>query len=445
MPNILKIFQRKSLKEIFTPNTIAKLTYVKRVELENELLSNINIPGKQIILYGHSGSGKTTLIRKILHDQKINFVQIHCTSDTTINDIILDTFDNLDRFYISEKQSNKSYSITNSLKLEYKSISAEISTKQDFSSEEKMVRLLPPRLTTQKLAKFLGEINAVWIIEDFHKVSYVEKRKIADILKIFIDIANDFPYVKIICIGAVGSARELIDIDSNLYPRITELHVPLLSEKEIKTIINHGCEILNISMSENLIKKISFYSNRLASLTHQMCYDICYSNQILKQQYRHKTIGDKYFKNAIESYLNKNSDTLKGIYDSCVKRQLAWYILRTFTSIEKDSVRFEEIKNRVCQKQRIYTDNEIKKELEELSSPSINIIRYDVNSDCYSFSTPFWGAFLKMQSTIENTNRNNKKNKHKKFIIKNQNDIDADVYNAFLEKLEELKKLMNTN
>lgn len=83
----------------------------------------------------------------------------------------------------------------------------------------------------------------------------MKKKKIADILKIFIDAANDYPNVKIICIGAVGSARELINLDSNLYPRITELHVPLLSGQEIKEIINQGCKLLNISMSDNLIEK----------------------------------------------------------------------------------------------------------------------------------------------------------------------------------------------
>lgn len=222
------------------------------------------------------------------------------------------------------------------------------------------------------------------------------------------------------------------------------MHVPLLSGQEIKEIINQGCKLLNISMSDNLIEKISYYSNRLASLTHQMCYDICDSNKIHKQQYKHKRIGDKYFKSAIESYVNKNSDTLKGIYDSCVKRQLAWYILKTFVTIERDSIRFSEIQNRVCQKQRSYTDEEIMKELDELSSAAINIIRYDNNSDRYSISTPFWGAFLKMQIAIEDANRNNNKNKNKrkKLILKNQNDIDADVYNVLLERMEEFKRLM---
>ena len=111
-------------------------------------------------------------------------------------------------------------------------------------------------------------------------------------------------------------------------------------------------------------------------------------------------------------------------------------------TLGKDSIRITEIQNRVCQRQRSYTEDEIMTELEELSSAGVNIIRYDSNSDGYSISTPFWGAFLKMQLALEEANRNKFKNKNKrhKLILKNQNDIDADVYNVLLERIEEFRK-----
>lgn len=433
-----RLIKPSKLIDIFTPNTIARLTYIRRKNLENSLSLNLSIPGKQIIIYGDSGSGKTTLLKKILSDNKTKSIQIHCSSDTTFNDIILDTFDSLNPYYTKEKNISLLQSISSALKSDYKILSTEIGINNKVSSEEKKERLLPPRLTPQKLAKFLGAIEAVLILEDFHKVSNEEKKKIADILKIFIDTANDFPKVKIVCIGAVGSANELIKLDSNLYPRIAELHVPLLLESEIKALVKRGCDILNISMSDNLVEKISYYSNRLASLTHQMCYDICCSNNILKTQYKQKRIDDRYFQDAINSYINRNSDTLKNIYDSCVKRSLAWYILKTFVTKMKDSIKFEEIRSGVCQNQRAYTDEDIRKELEELSAVTINIIRYDKNSDKYSISTPFWGAFLKIQIATEDLNRM-KKNKRKNLVLKNQDDFDADVLNIMLKIIEGYK------
>ncbi len=56
------IFRSYKLSDVFTPSTVAKLTYVERKDVESDLIRNIGIPGLQIVLYGHSGSGKSTLI-----------------------------------------------------------------------------------------------------------------------------------------------------------------------------------------------------------------------------------------------------------------------------------------------------------------------------------------------------------------------------------------------
>lgn len=431
------------LADVFTPNTTATVTYIQRSTIEEEFHKNIDIIGRQIIIYGHSGSGKTTLTRRMLKILGVNFIITHCESATTFNDLLLSAFDKLDRFYISQKESNTSYSVSASMKAEYKSMSAEISKQNTTSYSEISVRVVPPQLTPQKLAQFLGEVNAVWIIEDFHKINEDEKTRLADILKIFIDAANDYPKVKIICIGAVGSARELVTLDTNLYPRISEVHVPLLSESEIKEIINIGCRCLHIEMSDSLIEKIVFYSNQLASLTHQMCYEICFKNNIKNTKSFKKHIDDDQFKNAIQGYINNNSDTLKGIYESITKNKLVWYILKTIVSVEKEAITFEEIKSRINTKNHSFPDVDIISELNKLSEETVGILRYNSNSEKYSIATPFWGAFLKMQLAIEQAEhdkrRKNKRNKN--LILKNQDDIDADVYDLLLQQLKLLKKI----
>ena len=80
----------------------------------------------------------------------------------------------------------------------------------------------------------MGEGEIVWLIEDFHKVSSEEKVRIADVIKIFVDNANDYSSSKIICIGACQSAHELIKLDPNLRTRVSEVSVPLLKDEEIK-------------------------------------------------------------------------------------------------------------------------------------------------------------------------------------------------------------------
>jgi hypothetical protein len=419
---INRFFKNNILNEIFTPNTTAKLTYVKRQIIEEDLEKYLDLPGKQIVLYGHSGSGKTTLLGNKLRETNYNYIKTHCESNTTFDDLLMQAFDELNRFYISEKTTNSQYSISSESKLEFKFLGTKINEQEQISSGNKKTRIVPPQLTTQKLTKFLGEINCIWVIEDFHKVKSEEKLRIADVIKIFIDAANDYPKVKIICIGAVGTARELLELDNNLNNRVAELHVPLLNENEIKSIIDKGFDLMNTSISNELKDKIVYYSNNLGSITHQICYDICYHSNIKKSKFLTKTLKDSSFKIAINSYVKKNSDTFSKIYDKIVCQKYGWNVLKTFETLEKDNLTINEILEKIPVSKKP-KEIELYEYLLHLGSAEYKeIIRYDKDSKKYSISSPFFKAFLNMkialeQSELDDRNRKKKNKRSQKYLI----------------------------
>lgn len=103
-------FQKFLTRDVFTPTISAKLTFVERDEINDQLVDAITQPGKQIIVYGHSGSGKTTLLVNKLNQLYENYVTTRCTESSTLEQIILDAFDQLDKYYTSEitkKQAGK--------------------------------------------------------------------------------------------------------------------------------------------------------------------------------------------------------------------------------------------------------------------------------------------------------------------------------------------------
>lgn len=414
MTNYFKrLFFKTTLNDIFTPNTVAKLTYVNRNSIEEDLEKYLELPGKQIILYGHSGSGKTTLLTNKLKDQNINFIKTHCESNTTFNDLLLQAFDELNRFYTLEKSLSSTYTISSEAKADFKFIGSKIGESNSISSGVKSQRIVPIQLTPQKLAKFLGEIKSVWIIEDFHKVADVEKTRIADVVKIFIDSANQFPNVKIICIGAVGTARELIELDNNLNNRVAELFVPLLTNEEIKSIVEKGFNLLNVRINTELKDKIVYYSNNLASITHQICYDICFHSNIKKTKFFSDFLNNNAFKIAINSYVRKNSDTFTKIYDTIVCQSYGWNVLKTFEYSEKEYLSFNEIKNKIPAKKRP-PDEELINYMGQLGTLEYKeIIRYDKSSQKYSIASPFFSAFLKMKFALEKNEQQDTKNRRR--------------------------------
>ena len=399
----MRLFRRKKLKNVFTPSSIAKLTYIVRKELEKDLEKFLDLPGMQIVLYGHSGCGKSTLINNKLDELKIKKITTRCDSDTTFNDIIIRAFDKLNIFYNCEKTQKSTTTIKGELSTKYKEIGSLLSSNLTSENGSVEKRALPLLLTPQRLAEFMGAVNCVWIIEDFHKVKDDEKKKIADVLKIFIDTTNEFKesHLKIICIGAVGTARELVELETNLSTRIAEIYVPLLKENELGEIIEKGFKLLNISHKNGLKDKIIYYSNNLASICHQICYDICYNREIHKTKIFPVNIFEKDFKQAVSSYVRKNTDTFTKIYDKVSADTNKKNILISLVNTEKEYSNENEIQREFKKLQNfvkpLFTEN-----LNELCTINYDeVLRYDRNSKRFSFSSPFFQAFVKMKLALE--------------------------------------------
>lgn len=331
------------------------------------------------------------------------------------------------------------------LESEYHSIKMSIGREESQEKCVTMSRLLPPQLTPQKLAQFMGKAGIVWIIEDFHKVADSEKKRIADVIKIFVDNANDYSISKIICIGACESAHELVQLDPNLRSRVSEVSVPLLNEEEIEAIVTNGFKLLNVFPCKSVVDKLVYYSDRLGASAHQMCMDICKKEGVSKTQFRKKIIGDKSFQYAIEGFIRRSSDTLKSIYEAAVKNELGWYILKTFSRNTMEKLSFEEVKKIVNSRNRNFCDEAIQNKLQELSSSAFNIIYFNNNSGKYALTSPFWHRFLKMQFSIEQAEHNKKKNNNRNKNLKmiDQNDRDSIVDNSMLELIHKLKQIEN--
>lgn len=433
----------QKVEDVFTPAKAANVNYIERTKIDTQLASEMSIPGRQIVVFGHSGSGKTSSVLNLLSKNKYRYIKTQCESSTTFEQLLLNAFDQLDKFVISEKSHKRGKVFEKEIAAEYKAIKGSIKQQESSEYSTTLSRLLPPQLTSQKLSQFMGEGSIVWLIEDFHKVSPEEKIHIADVIKIFVDNANDYPISKIICIGACESANELVQLDPNLRTRISEVHVPLLSDDEIKKIIINGFTLLNVIPSQSLIEKLVYYSDRLGALAHQMCLDICRGIGTKKTTYNENHIKDDSFHYAVDGFIKQSEGTLKSIYEAAVKNELGWYILTTFSRHEKDKLSVNTIYDLVNKGRRSFSKEAVVKQLEEFTKAPYNIIYYNSNSESYALSTPFWHRFLRLQFSIEKSERSKKKkNKHNPNLSLAANDNFYTIIDErMLELIERLKQI----
>lgn len=402
-----KIFKRKQvyeLKNVFTPTTSANISYITRESVENKLRKALDIPGKQVVIYGHSGSGKTTVLNHIIKEKTLTTITSRCTKNSTIESIILDAFDELNPYYLDSTNGIRKESITGSISTEYLGIKSSISGNIESSIGEVKKRILPPQLTIQRLCDFIGSAGALWIIEDFHKVSDEEKSKISQMMKLFMDKAKDYENSKIVVLGAADYGYEVVQHDTELNNRVTEVEVPLLTTPEIAQIIQKGANALNIGISDVVSDKIADYANCLATIAHQLAYNLCFNKGILKTQKRYINIRDEELEQAIKDFSSEKQDTYKALYLRITQQRERTYknveiILEALSKLDKD-VTQHDLLVEIQKKYPTYPPGNLSTYLKRLTTPEKEEVLRN-NSGRISFSDPFFKSYIKMRSVNE--------------------------------------------
>lgn len=393
--------KKYQLRDVFTPSSAAQLTYVDRPDLDEQIAKALDIKGHQIIIYGHTGSGKTTFIENLLKNGKRRYITTNCMSETTFNNLVIDAFDQLNPFYTNEMENKESSSISSELKATYLTIDATLKGESSEEHTEKYSRALPLQLTPQRLTDFLGATNTIWVIDDFHKVMLEERTKFSQMLKVFVDTANKHSNIKVIAIGAVGTARDVVNYDRELNTRIAEIYVPLLNNEELDSIITKGEKYLNIEFSQDLKKGITTYSSSLAAVCHHLCNNICFENDVKETLHKKKQFGKDSLENAIKNYVNSNSDTHKKTLDKVFKEDSEGNFKKVLkvicNELSKEELNIKEITQLLSRKNIAFKKDRLSEILNSLTTVEFGeIMRFDENSGKFSFSNPFFKAYTKM-------------------------------------------------
>lgn len=391
-----------SLEEIFTPSQPANYTFVERHSVNKRLKRALNTPGKQIIIYGYSGVGKTTLLTNKLKEEKLTSITTRCMSGMTLSDIVKDAFNQLEIYYVAQNDITKGSKLGGTLSASYFGIKASLIGEKNEGGRSLAKRAVDLPITPQTLAKFIGESSRCWVLEDYHKVRSEDKILLAQIMKVFMDSSVDYPKLKIIAIGAVNTAREVIQYDPEMRNRVSEIEVPLMDNANLREILNVGEKLLNIKIPDSISRKVIAYSSGLPAVTHQLGLLVCEANEVSAtvKTSLPKKLDVKSFDSALDEYLEDNSDTFKSIFETATKivhkrkSENPSDILNAILMSNKENVTVYDVKENLGIRDKTYKGNNLKKYLDELTtSDRAEILRFNKDYNSYYFSNPFIKAY----------------------------------------------------
>lgn len=398
-----------STHDVFTPTKPARIAFVERDQINDKLVNSLRTPGKQIVVYGHSGTGKTTLLVNKLTQLYEHHITTRCMKGLKFEQLVLDAFDQLAPFYKAEYVRNKKTEIGGEIAASYSAIQAKLSATLSTDSVERDSRILPPQLTPQALGKFLGAQHACWVLEDFHKIDPSEKEKLSQLMKVFMDLSDDFSDLKIIALGAVDTARQVVDYDREMRNRVAEIQVPLMTEDEIAAIIEKGEAALNVKFNPNIKKLVTRHSNGLASVCHHLCLNMCLAADVTTAvQGEPLLLTSGHCDRAVATYVDEASDSIKGAFDKALRQRRktqypnAALILEALCRLKEGGAARSEIYYRIRKREPKYPEANLKYLLPKMTTAEYGgVLRYDSNSGLYSFSEPIYRAYAIAQFARE--------------------------------------------
>ncbi|NTU74445.1 hypothetical protein HGB07_10050, partial [Candidatus Roizmanbacteria bacterium] len=288
----------------------------------------------------------------------------------------------------------------------------EINASISSEKSNKLTRVLPPQLTPQALARFMGEADTCWVLEDFHKISHEERTKLSQIMKVFMDMADDYNNLKIIAIGAVDTARQVIEYDPEMKNRVSEINVPLMTKEELKEIIDKGAALLNLEFNDELKSNVSSFSNGMASVCHQLCLNVCTSENVYETYDESVVVDAEHLRTALSMYLEQSSDTIKKAFDAAFNQKRtkifdnAKLILRALTEFDQEGGTRSEIYAKILKNVRKYPQGNMTVFIKKLCEEADNaILRYDAVSGRYSYKYPIYRAFALAYFTKHKVNK----------------------------------------
>ena len=289
---------------------VMEASYIDRANLDAKVKRLLNID-MHIALKGASKSGKSWLRQQSIADSNV----VQCRLNKSIQEIYVEALANLGVKLVLEHSSSNSIKGTLEASGESgTSLLAKVACKLGIGLEinetTKEKELKYDLNNLRFIADLIIESGKRLIIEDFHYLSLENRKQFAYDLKTLWDYG-----CFVVVIGVWTQTNLLIYLNPDLSGRIEEISV-LWSELDLRKVLIKGCEHLNVTLSDEIIRNLVNDSFGNVGILQTLVYNVLEEEEIFE------TLGIKQNISANQSYTKaaiKYANQLDGLYQQFAK------------------------------------------------------------------------------------------------------------------------------
>ncbi|GAB4411776.1 MAG: hypothetical protein Kow00106_06170 [Anaerolineae bacterium] len=321
-PTSVRDLIERDLPLVFTPRSpVREIRFLQgRDDLIEDMRGALVHLGSAIVIYGERGVGKTSLAQlaseKLCKElpslQGIEPIYYSVSESDTYQHILGAVLPRLGVDKIVTKVQTTS---TAGEKSRLNLYVAELEDKEHTETTTAARPLVEPMLSPQVVVDHLKGKRAVIILDDYERITDEKTRHFfPELIK---KISDNQLAVTLIIVGIGDSTHDLIRVHPSVERNLTAIHVPRLTDEQIRQIAVNGFEALRLKYEPEAVAQIVRYSANFPFYTHRLCEGIvrAYVAQARNNQRHDWTIRASDVPAAIREAVRNSPPSLMEAYD----------------------------------------------------------------------------------------------------------------------------------
>jgi Cdc6-like AAA superfamily ATPase len=258
LSNSEKINLSYQAAQVFTPATAVdeRDLFGGRIPQIKQLVQLMGQRGQHAIIFGERGVGKTSFANVatdfLLTPTSIIKPHINCSTRDTFNGIWKRVFSQIE--VTKEKQAAGFQ---------------QVDASQRFTLADTYPGIIRADQVEEALSRLADSGNIVLVIlDEFDRIDNTDvRREIADLIKSMSDRGHP---ATIVIVGVADTVTDLISEHQSVERALVQIQMPRMSTSELEEIVNKALPRINMTIAEDALTQICFYSRGFPHFTHKL-------------------------------------------------------------------------------------------------------------------------------------------------------------------------------
>lgn len=299
------------IHQSFTPFKPVELVelFKGRNDVISRVVTELDSPGRNIILYGDRGVGKTSLanLTWFFSNSKRNLLVHRCSATSTFDTIFADV---LAKLGVTHVEGNRTSTRRRSV-----GISGTVGIDAGLSNSVELQNISGQfGLSPQFVCSHLSSCDGLLVLDEYDRIdNSATNTAVADLVK---HLADSGSSTKLMIVGVSESVSDLIGSHPSIARSLAEIKMPRMADAELLEIVEDGFRLLEVRCPTRIAESMVKTSDGFPHFTHLLGLKIslALARRLSEQKDAGLSVTEDDYNDGLTAAIDGSQESLKVAY-----------------------------------------------------------------------------------------------------------------------------------